>query len=181
MEFDVERLRREVDLAKKNFYPDIGLGVEWMKMREDSMSSGGDDDVSLGLELNLPVWRRSYRAGEIQARAMARRAQHEKQNLENDLAARAERALYEFEDSGRRVTLYGKVLVPMAEELIGASETAYMAGTVDFLSLVDAQQTLLQYRLEYERASANHQQRLAEVEMLVGADLSMMKPGGSEN
>ena len=62
--------------------------------------------------------------------------------------------------------------MPRAEELIGASEAAYMAGTIDFLSLIDAQQTLLQYRLECERSSANQQQRLAEVEMLVGTDLS---------
>jgi len=178
MEFDVERLQREATLAKKNYYPDIGLGVEWMEMAGSSMSSGGggDDEVSLGVELNLPIWRKSYRAGEIQARAMARRAQHERKNLENDLASRAQLALYELEDSGRRATLYGKVLVPKAEELIGVSEAAYMAGTVDFLSLVDAQQTLLQYRLEYERASANYQQRLAEIEMLIGDDIPMLNP-----
>ncbi|MEN6336169.1 MAG: TolC family protein [Phycisphaerales bacterium] len=180
MEFDVERLRQEATLAKKNYYPDIGLGVEWMEMAGNSMSGGGDDEVSLGVELNLPIWRKSYRAGEIQARAMARRAQHERKNLENDLASRAQLALYELEDSGRRATLYGKVLVPKAEELVGVSEAAYMAGTLDFLSLVDAQQTLLQYRLEYERASTNHQQRLAEIEMLIGADISTLNPAQPE-
>jgi len=55
---------------------------------------------------------------------------------------------------------------------VGASETAYSAGTVDFLSLIDAERTLLRFRLERERARANQQQRLAELEMLVGAELS---------
>jgi outer membrane protein TolC len=53
--FDVERLTREVDLAKKNFYPDVGLGVERM-----DMVMGDEDEVIVGVELNLPIWRRSY-------------------------------------------------------------------------------------------------------------------------
>jgi len=170
MGFDVEQLQRQVDVARKNFYPDIGLGVEWMEMNMGPMS--GDDDVMLGVQLNVPIWRRSYKAGELQARAAARRAQYEKRNAENDLTARLARALYEYEDSGRRVDLYGKTLVPKAVELIGACEAAYMAGTIDFLSLIDAQRTLLDYRLEYERALATRQQKLAELEMLVGTDLS---------
>jgi outer membrane protein TolC len=169
MSFDIERLRREVDLAKRSFYPDIGLGVEWMRMNMGDMPD--EDDVMVGLELNLPIWRRSYRAGELQARAMARRAQYERKDLENNLVARTERVLYEFENSGRQVRLYEQELVPKAQELIGASEAAYMAGTTDFLRLIDAQQTLLQFQLARERSRADQQQKRAELEMLVGADL----------
>ncbi len=165
--FDIERLDREVALAQRDFYPDVGVGVQWMQM---SMSGGGsENDVMLGLELNLPIWRSSYRAGELQARALARRARYERKNLENDLAARIEKALYEFENSARQVKLYDEVLVPRAQELIGASEAAYLAGTVDFLNLISAQQELLQFRLQRERFWADQQQKLAELEMLVGA------------
>jgi len=179
MGFDVERLGREVDLAKRNYYPDIGVGVEWMDMGGDAMSD--DDEVLLGVEMNLPIWRRSYRAGEQQARAAARRARYEKEQLENDLVERAERTLYEFDDSGRKLRLYEDVLVPKAEELGGASETAYTVGTIDFLSLIDAQQTLLQYRLQRERAYVNRQQKLAELEMLVGMELSQMGENDGSN
>lgn len=167
--FDVERLRREVDVAKRRFYPDIGVGVEWMEM---NMGPGmGDDDVRIGVELSVPIWRRSYRAAELQARAMARRADHERRELENTLSARVERALYEFEDSGRKARLYREALVPNAEDLIGSSEAAYLGGSIDFLSLLEAQRTLIKYRLEEERTLTTQQQRLAELEMLVGTDL----------
>jgi cobalt-zinc-cadmium efflux system outer membrane protein len=165
--FDIERLGREVTLAQKRFYPDFGLGVEWMDMAMPGM----DDAVRLGLELNLPIWRRSYQAGELQARARSRRAQHDRKDTENTLAARIERTAYEYEDSGRQVDLYTNVLVPRARELIGASEAAYMAGTLDFLSLIDAERMLLQFRLERERALADRRQRLAELKMLVGTEL----------
>ncbi len=167
--FDIERLDREVAVAQRNYYPDVGLGVQWMQM---PMSGGGStNDVMLGLELNLPIWRSSYRAGELQARALARRARYERKNLENDLAARIEQAIYEFENSGRQVKLYDEALVPRAQELIGASEAAYLAGTIDFLNLISAQQELLRFRLERERFWADQQQKLAELEMLVGAGL----------
>lgn len=179
-ESDVERLSREVDLARRSYYPDIGVGVEWMEMG-DAMSDDGEDDVSLGVQLNLPIWRRSYRAAEQQARAIARRARYEQRQLANDLVSRAERLLYEFQDSGRKLRLYGDALVPKAEELVGASEAAYTAGAIDFLSLIDAQQTLLEYQLQRERASANLQQRLAELESLAGAELSTAEAGSGAN
>jgi cobalt-zinc-cadmium efflux system outer membrane protein len=124
------------------------------------------------LSMNLPLWQSSYRAGELQARALARRAVHDRTEMENDLLARTERAVYEVENNQRWVTLYGDALVPKAQELIGASEAAYMAGTVDFLRLIDAEQTLLQFWLQRERFWANRQQRLVELETLVGVDVS---------
>lgn len=168
-DFDIERLDKEVALAQRNFYPDVGVGVQWMQM---PMSGGGsENDFMLGLELNLPIWRSSYRAGELQARAVARRTRYEKKQLENSLAARVEQALYEFENSGRQVKLYDEVLVPRAKELIASSEAAYLAGTIDFLNLISAQQSLLRFRLERERFWADQQQKLAELEALVEAGL----------
>ncbi len=179
MGFDIERLDREVALAQRNYYPDVGVGVQWMQM---PMSEGGsENDVMLGFEINLPIWRSSYRAGELQARALARRARYERKELENSLAARIEQALYEFEDSGRQLKLYDEVLILRAQELIASSEAAYLAGTIDFLNLISAQQDLLRFRLERERFWADRQQKLAELEGLVEAGLpEVMGRSGSD-
>lgn len=175
MDFDVEVARNRIELAKKRFYPDLGVGVDWI-VTDDAMMSGvrdsGKDPVILMFSLNLPIWRKSYGAAELQARAQSRRALHHKQDFENELLSQAQGVLYDLEDSGRKLRLYEQVLVPKAQELVGASETAYAAGTVDFLSLLDAERTLLRFRLECERARANQHQRLAELEMLVGTELS---------
>ena len=173
-EFELAAAVSRIEVAKKRFYPEIGVGVDWIDTDDAAMagvSDSGKDPVILMFSMNLPIWRKSYRAGELQARAQARRVRHEKQDLENDLAAQVERVLYDFEDSGRKIRLYDEVLVPKAVELVGASETAYAAGKIDFLSLINAQQTLLQYQLKLERAKVNNQQRFAELEMVVGADL----------
>jgi len=174
LDFDIESARSRVELAKKNFYPDIGVGVDWIQT-DGAIAAGtpdsGKDPVMLTFSLNLPVWRRSYKAAEIQARAIARKTRLEKTQMENALIARVARVLYDYEDSQRKQRLYGDILVPKAKELIEASESAYQGGTIDFLSLIDAQRTLLNFELLYERAVTDNRQKLAELEMLVGVEL----------
>jgi len=174
LDFDVEAAKHRVELAKKKFWPDIGVGVDWIQTDEATMAEVGDsgrDAVILMFTMNLPIWRESYTAAELQAKANVRRTSQQKTEIENTIIARSERVLYDFDDSERKMKLYGDILVPKAEELLGASETAYKAGTIDFLSLINAQQKLLEFQLRHERAVTDNQQRLAELEMLAGAQL----------
>ena len=178
MDFEVEAAKSRVELAKKKFWPDLGVGVDWIQTDDAVMSGVGDsgkDPIILMFTLNLPVWRDNYRAAHRQAEANVRQKAQQKRQAENTIVARAERALYDFEDSFRKIKLYGDILIPKAEELLGASETAYKAGTIDFLSLIDAQRMLLKYQLFYERAVADNGQKLAEMEMLAGAELTTVK------
>ncbi len=174
LDFELESARSKLELAKKSFYPDIGVGVDWIQTDDATMAGtrdSGKDPIILMFSMNLPIWRDSYKAAEIQAKANVRKTQFDKTEMENMLIARAERVLYNLEDSERKRRLYGDILVPKAQELVSASESAYQGGTIDFLSLIDAQQTLLRFELLHERSVADSRQRLAELEMLVGAEL----------
>lgn len=174
LDFEVKAAKHRVELAKKRFWPDIGVGVDWIQT-DDAPGPGprdsGKDPIILTFTMNLPLWRESYRAAELQAKATVRKTSQQKMETENTIIARATRALYHFDDSDRKIKLYGDILVPKAEELLGASETAYKAGNIDFLSLINAQQKLLEFQLRYERAVADNQQKLAELEMLAGTAL----------
>jgi outer membrane protein TolC len=175
MDFELQAARSRLELAKKRFYPDLSLGVEWMTnegMMGTGLKNSEKDEVVVMFGVNLPIWRESYKAGQLQAKADMAKASQQKTQTENTLAARAAQVLYEFEDSRRKRELYGDTLAPKAQQLLAASEVAYKAGTVDFLSLIDAQRTLLNFKLLCERAGADNQQRLAELEMLAGAELT---------
>jgi len=174
LDFELEAAKNRVDLAKKKFYPNVGVGVGWTdtgSAMNPGVSDSGKDPIILMFTMNLPIWREGYKAAELQAKANVRKASHQKKQAENTIIARAERSLYDFEDSDRKQKLYGDVLIPKSEELLGASETAYKAGTIDFLSLINAQQKLLEFQLYYERATTDNQQELARLEMLVGTEL----------
>lgn len=175
LDFDIESAEKKVDLAKKRFWPDVGAGISWIETGSalaPGVRDSGKDPVMLTFSMNLPLWHDSYAAAQRQAEASVRMQTYTRKETENSLLAGAEAVLYEYQDSNRKIDLYGNTLVPKSEELLRAAETAYQAGTVDFLSLIDAQRTLLKYQLEYEKSVKDSVQNLAELEMLAGGELS---------
>jgi outer membrane protein TolC len=80
--------------------------------------------------------------------------------------------LYEFDDTVRKIRLYRDIIIPKTKEMVLASESAYEAATIDFLSLIDAQDKLLNYELLYERAAAENAQNLAKLERIAGTPLA---------
>ena len=157
----------KITLAEKNFYPDIGIGVNW----ENMDSRGGRDGVAMVFQMNLPLWRDGYRSGARQAQAQKESIEQQKIETENALLTKAAQSLYEYRDSVRKIRLYRNTLIPKGRELLQASEAAYRQGAIDFLSLVDAQRMLLDYHLSLQRAIADNRQKLAELEMLAGTEL----------
>ena len=171
IDWQKEAARAEVELAKKKFYPDIGVGVDWIQTgtaRTAGVNDSGKDAVALMFSINIPLWQDSYKAAKRQAQANVRKYQHKKTDLTNKKIFQALQIIYDIEDSKRKMDLYGNILVSKAQELIQSSESAYRAGTIDFLSLIDAQRMLLKYQLDYERAITDNQQSIAELEALTG-------------
>jgi outer membrane protein, heavy metal efflux system len=173
LDWMIKSARSDEKLAKKEFYPDMGLGVEWTQF-EKSGGMSGRDSVAVIFKMNLPLWRDSYKAAERQARANVISITQQKKDTENNLTAQVASELYYLEESQRKINLYENI-IPRVEQLINASETAYSAGTIDFLSLIDSQRMLLQYKLDYQRVLTDNQQKLAALEMLIGSEISATK------
>jgi len=175
LDHDIEAARNKEKLAQKKSYPNFGLGVGYIDTTH-ALASGvddsGKDPIVAMISLTLPIWRDNYKAAERQARARVRQKRHEKIQMQNTLGAKAQELLYEFEDSDRKIRLYRDAIIPKAKEMLFASETAYKAGAIDFLSLIDAQRVLLKYELYYERSVAENAQKLAKIEMLAGIQFS---------
>jgi len=175
----VEKTEAEINLARLNYYPDLTVGVAWMQTDKAIMDTpeSGKDPVLATLSINLPIWRKKYRAAERQARANHRSAVHTLQQQENDLASRIKMALYKHDDGRRKVTLYRDTLIPKATESLKSTEASFTAGATTLLTLIDAQRILLEFRLSYERALADRARALAELEMLVGKEVGRLAPG----
>lgn len=174
VDYEIEAMRNAETLAKKKSLPNIGVGVSFMDTAQataSGMSSNRENPILATVSLNLPIWTESYKAAERQARAMLLGTRQEKIQLENALGAEARQLLYEFDDTVRKIRLYRDIVVPKTKEMVLASESAYQAATIDFLSLIDAQDKLLNYELLYERAAAENAQNLAKLERIAGVSL----------
>ena len=82
---------------------------------------------------------------------------------------------YELNKAERLLVLYEKSLLPLAQKALEVSIAEYKTGKTDFLSLLDAETTLLNFRIDYQRALKNHGQNKAMLERLVGKQLSRIE------
>ncbi|MBE0534230.1 MAG: TolC family protein [Phycisphaerae bacterium] len=176
MDFEIAARQRDIELAKKEYYPDFLLGVSIIDTGEAAMrdvSDSGQDPVLASVSVNIPIWREKYDAGVREARLRHQAARRQRTEMANSLSSQLKMSLYRFRDAERKINLYGSTLVPKAEEALRVTESSYRAGTGMFTDLVDAQRILLEFELDYERALANRAQSLAKLEMLIGQEIGL--------
>ena len=179
LDHEIARERTSIELAKKDYWPDVGLGVGYMNNRE--IMEGSDDHMVVGMiSVTLPIWREKYAAGVREAEFRHDAALKMRADRANMLGIEVKLALYQMRDSRRKMSLYRDTLVPKARESLQATEAAFRAGQANFVDLVDGERMLLEFQLMYERMLADHAQRAAELEMLVGKRLPEIGKGDSK-
>ena len=100
---------------------------------------------------------------------MLQAATHERDGMRNRLRTELSLAVFEYRDAERRIELYRNSLVPKAETALAVAQQAYAEGRADFAAWVDAQRTLLEFRLMAERAMADREIALADIGCCIGS------------
>ncbi len=184
LDAEIERAGKAVRLARQSYFPNFMVGVDYVFTDDPDgpmpTEDRGKDPVMVGVGITLPLWLGKKRAAVREARARLLATGFSRRNRENVLLARVKRVLFGVRDAERKIDLYAEVLIPKAKQALGATETAFKAGKVDFLNLIDAQRVLLEFQLSHERALSRHAQRVGELEMLVGKAVPLKRlPGPS--
>jgi len=172
--FAAESQKASWALAKKQFIPDLTLGLSVISTdpaRMPGIEDSGKDPVVATFSFNIPLWFGKYRTNARQKKAQYQAALNQRGELENKLAAELEAALFAYRDAERKKILYGESLIPKARQHFEVTQQAFINGEASFLDLIDAQRTLLDFNLAFERAFVDRAQRLAELEMRVGREL----------
>ncbi len=178
----VMKQQRLVSLAKKDWFPDVTFGVDYIDTSE-ALSPGvmdsGKDPILATISFNLPIWMEKNRAAIREAKALREAAVNARTSRQNLLAVDLKLAAYKYRDASRKIDLYENTLIPQAKQALSVAEQAYEAGKVDFLELIDAQRLLLEFQLQYQRARTTHEQRIAEIEMLIARRLPQLSAESS--
>jgi outer membrane protein TolC len=153
------------DLAYRNNFPDFIVGVQPMQV--------GDrvDAWNLMLELNIPLQQGTRRSQEREAERMLEAAAARKEALGHRLHGELSGALASLEAARTTEEITRNRLLPQAELTFKSALAGYETGKVDFATLLDAQRQIRNARLALLRAQASQQQRLADIERLLGEDL----------
>ena len=174
LDYTIAKERTQIDLARKNFFPDITFGVEYIETDDTAMpgvNDSGKDPVVTKISINLPIWRNKYRAAKKEAKARHTAAKKDRIEMENNLLNDLEMAIYYFRNAERKIDLYKDMLIPKTEQCLKITMEAFSAGTSGFLDLIDVQRTLLEFNLSFERALVDREQRIGEIEMLAGRSI----------
>ncbi len=164
----IEAARQGRDLARRAGWPGFMLGGGWMVMPGEG-GQGDESDVRLMAGISLPIWRGRIRAEVREADAMLRAAEQDRDEMRNRLRAELSMAVFQFRDAERRVELFTKSLIPKAGQVLASQQQAYAEGKADFATWIEAQRTLLEFRLLVERAVADREIALADIGCCVGA------------
>ena len=75
------------------------------------------------------------------------------------------------EQRKKLVELYGRGIIPQAENTLESATINYRVNKVDFLTLLDSRLTLFNYQRDYFESMAEYAIKRAELEAVIGKDL----------
>ena len=131
------------------------------------------DDTALVLSLNIPFGSSSRATSKIkEAEMMALRDPHVYQQRRLALYTTLFELHQEIKHSIDAVTTLRETIIPQAEHALQEYEKGYAVGRYSFLELTEAQQLLLDLKLEIVIAASDYHRYRIEIERLTGAGLS---------
>jgi outer membrane protein, heavy metal efflux system len=158
-------------LARKEFYPDFNLSLEYM-FREASMNDPGYNMFSLGVTFNLPFQQERRRAMLAESSSETDMAVEELNGLKNSIDYAINDSLAQMERRRKLVELYKSGIIPQAEQSLESAVISYRVGKVDFLTLLDGRVNLFNYEKELYESKAEYMMQLSRLEAVVGSDLA---------
>lgn len=160
MEADVRRAEASLALAMKSRIPDFALGVE-----VDVKTSPVMIRPSAGM--TLPIWRDKIAAEIAEAHALEGASRARLSNELLTLTVEVAMKSYDYRESTRLLALLQNTLLPKARQSLDVARSGYSTGTTDFIDLIDAQRTLLEFRLAEVEARINRELALADLSLQV--------------
>lgn len=162
----VQGREEALSLARQAYIPDLGL----------SFSATGSISQTLGGMLILPFRLEAIHAGIEQARANLKTVQAAREQYTRNLAASFVLNLVVLRNDERQIGLFEKSIIPRARQTIQMAQTAYAAGRIGFIELLDAQRTLLDTRLALAQLKMEREKALAAIETWSVVDVEQMNP-----
>lgn len=167
-----EGMRR---LARREIWPDLRIGAAYAQGPGFSAmgeASGNERMISVMLGASVPVFARSRQfAMREEATAMAQMARADLAAMAADTRAQIAVAHADLERARQLQNLYRSSILPQAQAAVESALSAYRVGSVDFMTLLDNQMTVNEYRSQLAVLQAEEGKAWAELEMLVAASL----------
>jgi len=160
MEAEVRQAQASLDLARKAKLPDVTLGAS-VDTKANPLWYWPQATVT------LPIWRDKLAAQMAAAQAGQRAAQARFTAGQINLTVEFAEKSYAYREVNRNLDLLQGQLIPKARRSLEISRAAYLAGKTDFFNLLDAERSLLGFRLLEIDARTQRELTLSELSLLI--------------
>ncbi len=168
-----EKAALQESLADYDYYPNFTLGVQYTQ-RDRLAQTNMDlhDLVSFTVGISLPL---NY-GGKVRAKVEETESMEElyKQQYNSSLQmlnASFGSAISKLNTLEKRIELIKNGLLPQAEQTLKAALSSYQVGQIDFINVIDAENSLYKIQTNLYRLKTNYLKQVSELEFLVGTNL----------
>ena len=158
----------QLELARKDFYPDFNVQYMWQHTAEQFR-----DYYMLSFGVRIPIYRSRKQRPEVA------QAVEELHRSRREYEAQVQQAYFDIRDqylraetAARILKMYREGLIPQAAGTFKAGVAAYEANRQDFETLLASFLDVLHLDEEYWRALLDHETALARLEQVAGISLT---------
>ena len=166
-EREIDRRQYSLDLAKREYFPDFTVGFTYFD-REGNPEMYG---VEAKARLPLYFWRKQKPEVDA-AKSNLAGAKLMRESTASSVDYQIKQGYTMATTSDKLVRLYSSAIIPQATSSLHSAVANFETGKVDFLTLVDSTVALLEYELKYYESITDFQKALAQMEPIVGVDLT---------
>jgi outer membrane protein TolC len=168
---DIERDRWKVDRARLEYYPDATFKFGWGEMSTGgalAASADGIDNLTIGLSMNLPVYRRRLDAAVHEAEATVVAGAREYDQMKDETQRDVKRLFTQAASQRDLEVLFRESIILKTRQALEVTVRQYQAGDVEFADLIANWRELLRFHISHLQLEAQLRQTLASLERVVG-------------
>ena len=166
--YAVERGQAAYDLSLNEFMPDFTLRFKQMvdKGRAENGAWAGMVGVT------IPLWfleKQSFGVKEMKSDLAMVKAEYK--GKENSILFEVNDAFARAAANKKLIELYETAFIPQAQEAVNVAIKGYESEKTDFLTVLDSQRMLINFKLDHYKAILDLRIALADLEKAVGTDV----------
>ncbi|BAV94081.1 heavy metal RND efflux outer membrane protein, CzcC family [Ichthyobacterium seriolicida] len=143
-DFEIESNRHKSDLASKNYFPNFGIGLDYIYVENDNTPKGGPDMLMPMISINIPIFYSKYQAKKKESKLGIELAKHKKQRLHNDLVISYREYKKDIKNAFRSIKLYETQLKKSNQALSILLDT-YSVAEKNLEEVLNMKQVILKY------------------------------------
>jgi len=168
-EIEIMMAQTGIDLARKDYWPDMDVKVTYGQREENRTGQNWDDFFSTSVVMNIPLWQKTRQDKKLAAVTASHRSKEQSyKNLAESLNHKIDATATEILGLQESHLLYTDSLIPQSQQWARAAIDSYEVGKIEFDTMINAQIQLIKFELQKQHYLFDIYQKRAALEEMIG-------------